>query len=107
MTNANTLTVSGTSSALNIGNGTSTSTVSAATVTLSTASARLNVNSGRLTALAAGAMVSGSGEIVLNGAGFFSTAFASTITSGKISGVGSLTKEGAGKLTLTNTASNT
>ena len=107
LTNANTLTVDGTSSALNIGNGTSTSTVSAATVTLSTASARLNVNSGRLTALAAGAMVSGSGEIVLNGAGFFSTAFASTITSGKISGVGSLTKEGAGKLTLTNTASNT
>jgi len=60
----------------------------------------LNFNSGRLTARVNGAMVSGSGQVQLNGPAYLSTSFAGSTLANLIAGVGSLTKEGAGTLTL-------
>lgn len=100
--------VLGTSSAVNLGNGTGigTLTVGAATapyvpgVFLKNATDALNINEGRLIAGADGALVSGAGAIVLNGDAYLSTAQAGSTISNDISGVGGLTKEGSGTLTL-------
>lgn len=100
LNNINTLTLGGTNAALNLGNGTGISTTSMNLVNLSAASSRLNFNSGRLTARQNGALVQGAGEIVLNGAAYVSTTFAASTITNVISGAGSLTKEGAGQLTL-------
>jgi fibronectin-binding autotransporter adhesin len=101
--------VSGGSSAFNLGNGgTSTSLASVGVgtgvvtgISLTVADARLNVDNGRLTALVGGTLVSGTGQVKLNGPAYFSTAFASSIDS-VIDGtvVGTLIKEGIGTLTL-------
>ncbi len=100
LNNINTLTLGGTNAALNLGNGTGISTATVNLVNLSAASSRLNFNSGRLTARQNGALVQGAGEIVLNGAAYLSTTFAASTITNKISGAGSLTKEGVGQLTL-------
>lgn len=98
----------GTNSAFNLGNGTGLSTayVGATTnfatgVYLKNSDGRLNISSGKLIAGVLGSMVSGSGQVALNGPAIMSTNFASTISS-LISGSGSLTKEGTGTLTLSN-----
>jgi len=97
----------GTDSAFNLGNGTGLSTAFvggttnfASGVFLKNSSGRLNINGGKLVAGVDGALVSGNGAIVLDGAGFFSTAFAGSTISTNISGVGYFTKEGTGLLTL-------
>ena len=97
-----------TNSMFNLGNGTGISTAAVGftgltAVSLNAASARLNINSGRLIAGANGALVSGAGEVVLNGAAFLSTVQAGSTITNLISGVGGLTKEGSGLLTLSNT----
>jgi len=71
------------------------------TLNLSTASSRLNFDGGRLIAQSTGSLVTGSGRINLIGPGTISTNYARTIAN-VIYGAGSLTKEGAGTLTLTN-----
>ncbi|MCE9546064.1 MAG: autotransporter-associated beta strand repeat-containing protein [Planctomycetia bacterium] len=98
-----------TNSKFNLGDGTGISTASvgntgvANAVLLSDATSRLTINSGRLIAIAAtGNLVSGLGQIALNGPAYFSvpTAATSSITS-QISGSGgNFTKEGAGVLVL-------
>ena len=93
----------------NLGDGTgiSTATVAKAAnyatpgVTLANASSELNINSGRLTAGIDGAMVSGAGQVNLNGPAYFSTTFSGSTIDSVIAGAGSLTKEGAGTLTIT------
>lgn len=100
--------VIGTTSAVNLGNGTGigTLTVGAATapyvpgVFLKNADGLLNIDGGKLIAGANGALVSGAGAIALNGTASFDTSFAGSTISTDISGVGSLTKEGSGTLTL-------
>ena len=97
----------GTDSAFNLGDGTGISTAFvggttgfASGVFLRNSSGRLNMNSGKLVAGVNGALVSGTGAVVLNGAGTFDTAFAGSTISTPISGIGSFTKEGAGTLSL-------
>jgi T5SS/PEP-CTERM-associated repeat protein len=109
MTSNTSLYLMGTNSAFNLGNGTGTSTATVGATTgftagvyLKNASGRLNFNSGRLTAGVNGAMVSGPGQVNLNGPAYFSTAFAGSTISSLITGGGDLTKEGLGTLTLTN-----
>ena len=99
----------GTNSTFNLGNGmgVSTATVGAsgsrvAGVYLKNGSSTLNVNSGRLTAVAGGAMVSGPGSMNLNGPAYVSTFFTNSSIDSAIAGTGSLTKEGPGSLTLSN-----
>ncbi|MEI8376441.1 MAG: autotransporter-associated beta strand repeat-containing protein [Planctomycetota bacterium] len=69
---------------------------------LKNADGRLNFNNGQLTAGTSGALISGSGQVVLNGPAFIQNA--DTITgntiSVPISGIGSLTKQGIGTLML-------
>jgi|GEM_PF-1892268 len=100
--------LAGASSALNIGNGTSnTSLVKIGAVNgrfgieLVNATSTLNFNNGRLTAGVTGNLVTGLGTVVLNGVGYVSnpTGFINSITS-PITGAGSLVKEGAGTLTI-------
>ncbi|MCE9610873.1 MAG: PEP-CTERM sorting domain-containing protein [Chthoniobacter sp.] len=97
----------GTDSALNLGDGIGISTAFvggttgfASGVFLRNSSGRLNMNGGKLVAGVNGALVSGLGSIVLNGAGTFDTAFAGSTITTDISGVGSLTKDGSGTLAL-------
>jgi len=97
----------GTDSAFNLGDGTGISTAFvggttnfASGVFLKNSTGLLNINSGKLVAGVNGALVSGLGAVVLNGAGTFDTAFAGSTITTNISGVGSLTKDGVGTLTL-------
>ena len=99
----------GVDSAFNLGDGVgvSTSTVGAnggaivPGVFLKNASALVNFNSGRLIASADAALISGLGKAQLNGPAWLSTTFVGSIISSEITGSGSLTKEGTGKLLLT------
>ncbi len=103
--------VMGVNSAVNIGNGINSAQVLAGATTgfvagifLKNADGRLNFNSGKLIAGAAGDLVSGAGQIILNGPAIFSntdTTTGNTISSLIGSSTGSLTKEGAGLLILT------
>ena len=99
--------VLGTNSSLNIGNGTGISTVTTgaasgltSNVYLRNASGRLNFNSGRLIAGAAGDLVSGPGQVVLNGPAYVSTAQTNSKIASLITGSGDLVKEGTGTLIL-------
>jgi len=101
----------GTNSSVNLGNGTGVGalTVGAATgytagVFLKNSSGRLNFNSGKLSAGAAGNLVSGNGKVDLKGNATVSTTFSSTISvviEDSTSSGGSFTKEGSGTLDLT------
>jgi len=100
----------GVQSALNLGNGTNISTALIGGTTgfvsgvyMPSADARLNINSGRLIAYQAGLLVSGWGQIQLNGPAYFSTTqtgASSSILSSVIAGSGNLIKEGSGNLIL-------
>jgi hypothetical protein len=101
----------GTNSAINLGNGTGVGnlTVGAATgytagVFLKNATGRLKINSGKLTAAAAGNLVSGAGKIDLAGDATVSTTFSSTIDvviEDSTGSGGDFTKMGSGTLNLT------
>jgi autotransporter-associated beta strand protein len=95
-------------SRLNLGDGTGISTLSVGAksgwtsgVYLQKADARLIFDSGRLTALAAGALVSGPGEVNLDGDAYFSTTQADSTVSSLVTGAGKITKEGSGTLSIT------
>ena len=97
----------GVGSAINLGDGTGISTArmeaghvnTVPGISLMKADSRLNINSGRLDANTGGLLVSGPGEVDLLGAASVATELANTISS-VIGGIGSLTKEGGGTLTL-------
>jgi autotransporter-associated beta strand protein len=107
----------GTNTAFNLGNGTGISTASVGGaktyasggpitglvtgVLLHSADSRLNFNSGRLTTTIAGNLVSGAGEVVLNGPAYISSNVNNVISTA-ISGAGDLNKEGSGTLQLSN-----
>ncbi len=103
----------GTASAFNLGDGTGTSTATVGAKTgwtsgvyLQKADATLNFNSGRLIAAAAGALVSGPGTVNLNGPAIIDTGSNANSIDSVINGTGSggsLTKQGSGTLTLSNT----
>ncbi|MDG1215006.1 MAG: autotransporter-associated beta strand repeat-containing protein [Luminiphilus sp.] len=94
-------------SAFNLGDGTgiSTATVGQSSgsavmgVILSNADSVLTIDSGRLIGSLDGPLVSGLGDVALLGPAYIRTDWTSEISSA-ISGVGSLTKEGSGALTL-------
>jgi fibronectin-binding autotransporter adhesin len=102
--------VMGVDSAFNLGDGSGISTASVGTnggvivpgVYLKNASGRLNINSGRLTARAAGALVSGAGKVQLTGPATFDTSTFTNSIDTLIEGtvVGTLIKQGGGTLTL-------
>ncbi|MCE9611085.1 MAG: autotransporter-associated beta strand repeat-containing protein [Chthoniobacter sp.] len=99
--------VLGTNSVINLGNGTTigSATVGAvlgfnAGVFLKNADGRLRFNNGRLTTGADGPLVSGAGQIALDGPAYVSTNFAGSTISTPMAGSGSLIKEGTGTLTL-------
>ncbi|MEI6656846.1 MAG: autotransporter-associated beta strand repeat-containing protein, partial [Verrucomicrobiota bacterium] len=105
--NAKTLELMGVNSAFNLGDGTGLSVATVAKsgnyapgVILSNADSRLNFNSGNLIAGLDGALVSGLGQIVLNGPAIVTTPFAGSTISNAISGSGTFTKEGSGTLAL-------
>jgi fibronectin-binding autotransporter adhesin len=103
----------GTSSAINLGDGTGISTITmgandasnastiSAGISLTKSDSRLYIDSGRLVTAVDGNLVSGSGEVVLDGAAYISTTSVtgSNVTT-VISGGGSLTKEDTGLLVL-------
>ncbi len=97
----------GTSSAVNLGNGTGTSTATVGSspvapgIKLNKANSQLNINGGRLIASAAGALVSGLGEVNLNGDSYFSTTQSNSTIATNVTGAGKLTKEGSGTLSIT------
>ena len=95
-------------SKLNLGDGTGISTLSVGAKTgwtsgvfLQKADSRLVVDGGRLTALAAGALVSGPGEVNLDGDSYFSTTQSNSTIASNVTGAGKLTKEGSGTLSIT------
>lgn len=101
--------VQGTRSAVNIGNGSGISSVTTGSgapagyvtnVYLRNASGRVNFNSGRLFAGGAGDLISGPGQVVLNGPGYLSTAQTNSKIASLITGTGDLVKEGTGTLIL-------
>ncbi|MEI8107207.1 MAG: autotransporter-associated beta strand repeat-containing protein [Verrucomicrobiota bacterium] len=106
----NTVYMMGADSAFNLGDGIgiSTATVSYSTgniiygpgVKLLGAGTRLNFNSGRLIPGFFGPLVSGAGQISLNGPGYFDTAGKNSTIGVAMGGSGSLVKEGVGTLTL-------
>ncbi|MEI6674288.1 MAG: autotransporter-associated beta strand repeat-containing protein, partial [Verrucomicrobiota bacterium] len=105
--NSKTLELMGVNSAFNLGDGTGLSIATVAKsgsyapgVILSNADSRLNFNSGKLIAGVDGALVSGLGQIVLNGPAIVSTSYTGSTISNVISGSGSFIKEGIGVLTL-------
>jgi autotransporter-associated beta strand protein len=100
--NVGSVLMNGTNNNFNLGNGSGISTATINSVTLGSAGANLNIFSGRLIAGATGSLVTGLGTISLNGAAYIDipTGLTNTITVA-ISGIGSLTKEGAGTLDLT------
>lgn len=109
--------VMGTSSAVNLGNGTGTSKLTvgatanvgsntsafAAGVFLKNATDSLNINSGELVARATGALVSGVGSITLNGPAKFTINSGTNTIGTAITGIGSLNKDGVGTLTISGT----
>jgi len=68
---------------------------------LQKADSRLIVKGGRLTALAAGALVSGPGEVNLDGDSYFYTTQSNSTIDSNVTGRGKLTKEGSGTLSIT------
>jgi autotransporter-associated beta strand protein len=101
--------VMGTRSALNIGNGSGISSVTTGSgaptglvtnIYLRNASGRVNFNSGRLFAGGSGDLISGPGQVVLNGPGYLSTAQTNSKIASLITGTGDLVKEGTGTLIL-------
>jgi autotransporter-associated beta strand protein len=109
------LALAGTNSVFNLGNGNGISTAVLGKITgygsglgLRNADSVLRINSGRViagTGIASGdTLVSGAGSVVLNGPAYFSvpTSGAQNAITVPISGIGSLTKEGAGDLLLSN-----
>ncbi|MEI6656847.1 MAG: autotransporter-associated beta strand repeat-containing protein, partial [Verrucomicrobiota bacterium] len=105
--NSTTLELMGINSAFNLGDGTGMSIATVGLtasyspgVVLRNADSRLNFNSGNLIAGVDGAMVSGLGQIVLNGPAIVTTGFAGSTISNTLSGTGTFTKEGIGMLTL-------
>jgi len=102
----------GVNSAINLGNGTGVSTLTMRTndavtlvpitpgISLVKADSRLNINGGKLVANVDGALVSGAGQVQLNGAATVSTAFSGSQIGAVIAGVGSVTKENVGTLRL-------
>jgi len=105
--------VMGSNSAVNLGNGTGTSTMTVgansgltAGVFLKNASSQLNFNAGTLTAAANGALVSGPGLVQLNGPAAISSSFAASAISSQVTGNGTLTKQGSGTLILSNSSNN-
>lgn len=109
------LALAGTNSVFNLGNGNGISTVVLGKITgygsglgLRNADSVLQINSGRVIAggmIASGdTLVSGAGSVVLNGPAYFSvpTSGAQNAITVPINGNGSLTKEGAGDLLLSN-----
>ncbi|MEI6676208.1 MAG: autotransporter-associated beta strand repeat-containing protein [Verrucomicrobiota bacterium] len=110
--------VLGVNSVVYLGNGsaTGTLTVGAATggssaysagIYLKNASGRLNFNGGRLIAATNGELVSGAGQIQLDGPACFSTGQADSTVATSITGSGTLTKEDGGTLTLSGSNSYT
>ncbi|MCX5653742.1 MAG: autotransporter-associated beta strand repeat-containing protein [Planctomycetota bacterium] len=101
--NISTMTLGGIRSTFNLGDGGTLSTASVQTISMTSldGSGRVKFNNGRLTALAAGALVSGAGHVQLNGPAYVYTDLTSSIDS-VIDGtaVGTLIKEGIGTLTL-------
>ncbi len=104
--------VMGTDSAVNLGNGTGVGTLTVgatsgannAGVWLRNSTGRVNFNSGKLTAGAAGNLVSGSGKVDLKGDATVSTTFSSTISvviEDSTSSGSDFIKEGSGTLDLT------
>lgn len=107
--------LTGTNSSFNLGDGISISTasvggsavfdlgsglVNARGVVLNSADSSLNINSGRLTTSISGNLVSGPGQVVLNGAAYFQSDV-DVVISSTINGIGDLHKEGTGRLELT------
>jgi len=100
---ANTLRLQGADTVLNLGDGTSISTVSVNRFKLETAGSRLNINNGRLTARENTIeLVYSLGQVNLIGPAYIDTAGYNGTINRVIYGDGSLTKEGLGTLTLTN-----
>ena len=102
----------GVNSALNIGNGTAnTSLVKVGTINsrfgiqLTAASSTVDFNNGRLRAQATGNLLSGNGSVTFSGAAYLSIDSGITSTVDRpITGIGSLTKEGTGTLSISGTA---
>ena len=94
------LLVGGVNSAVNLGDGTGTSSATVYSVSLLNATANLNFNSGKLIAELDNVMVSGPGQVNLLGPAYFSTTFAESSIDSVIAGTGTLTKEESGTLTL-------
>ena len=99
------LILSGTNSSCNLGNGTNISAMTVGStrdggIKLGVDDARLNFNSGRLIAGVVGTLVSGPGQVMLNGPAYISSALANSLITSVIAGSGSLIKEGVGTLTL-------
>jgi len=103
----------GTSSAINLGDGTGISTITMGSndasnattispgISLTKSDSRLYIESGRLVTAVDGNLVSGSGEVVLDGDAYISTvSVAGSNVTTVISGGGSLTKEDTGLLVL-------
>lgn len=114
-TGSSAIVLTGTNSSFNLGDGTSISTasvggsavfdlgaglVNARGVVLNTADSSLNINSGRLMTSISANLVSGPGQVVLNGPAYFQSDV-DVIISSAINGIGDLHKEGTGRLQLT------
>jgi len=101
----------GANSALNIGDGNAISlvkiggTVNGHTgLELANATSSVNFNNGRLQGMATGNLITGNGSVTFAGAAYFSIDSGVTSTvSRPITGIGSLTKEGVGTLTISGT----
>ena len=106
------LVLAGPTSALNIGNGTAnTSLVKVGSVNghtgieLAHATSTVDFNKGRLTPGVTGNLLTGNGSVTFSGAAYFdiTSGFTSTVNR-PITGIGSLTKEGVGTLSISGTA---
>lgn len=103
----------GTNSSFNLGNGSGTSkatigsssafAAAAVGVYIKNSDGRLNINSGELVAGATGALVSGAGSIALNGPAKFTINSGTNTIGTAITGIGSLTKDGVGTLSISGT----
>lgn len=97
-------------STINLGNGTGTGTLTVgatsaltAGILLNNANGRLKINSGVLIAGTTGALVSGAGQISLDGPAKFTINSGTNTIGTAITGIGSLTKDGSGTLTISGT----
>lgn len=101
----------GATSALNLGDGNAISELKIGAgngftgVDLANATSSVNFNKGRLTPGQTGNLLTGSGSVVFNGPAYFNigSGFNSTVNR-PITGVGSMTKEGVGTLSISGTA---